>query len=97
MALVFLVLAYLIYPSPNSEIFSGISMVLFGILAFVSTVSESLEPFYNATLGAYEIRSFLHIDYGLMGINLMFCAIAMLFFFMDIFEKYSKPKKQSGD
>ena len=96
-AVIFLILAYLIYPRPNSELFSGIAMVIFGILAFASTVSESLEPFFNATSGAYEIRSYLHVDYSLMGINFMFCAIALLFFFMDIFEKYMKPKKQTGD
>lgn len=92
-ALFFLVFAFIIYPQPNSEIFFGIATVLFFILAFAGTAVETLEPQYNSTTGAYEVKPQLHIDYSLMGINLMFAAISMLFFFIDVLEKYKNPVK----
>ncbi len=93
LSLILLIIGFFLYPQPNSEIFFGVSIVLFGVLSFAGIALESLEPVYNSTLSIYVIEPILHIDYSLMGINLMFFAIAILFFFMDVFEKYGRKKR----
>lgn len=94
-ALFFLVFAFLIYPRPNSEIFFGVAFLLFSVLAFAGTALETLEPQYDAATDSYVVESQLHVDYSLMGINIMFAALSMLFFFTDIFQKFSDVTKGS--
>ena len=74
----------------KQEILWVITLLLSGVLMFMSYDIQYYVYDYNATIGAYSpILTTQYYPY-LMGINMLFFVLALLLGLFDIFDKYGK-------
>lgn len=86
--LVFWIIAFL----TKQEILWTIALVLSGVLAFTSFNIEYYTYVFNATTTVYDpVQQSTPYPY-LMGIQLIFFALALIFLLFDLFDKYKGPK-----
>ena len=72
----------------KQEILWGITAVISAVLMFTSYNVETFVYVYNSTIGAYEAVSITRSYPYLMGINMLFFALALLLGLFDLFDKY---------
>lgn len=91
-ALVFFVAAWY----THQELIWAISLVLFGVLMVSSFNVEFHAYQYSTTLGAYE-PIVIHESYTyMMGLNMLFAALSLLFGLFDLFDKIKQHKAESN-
>lgn len=80
----------------KQEIIWAIVLVISGVLMFTSYNVEYYVYVFNATISAYEPVLQTHSYPYLMGLNLIFSALALLLGLFDLFDKYGGKFSGSG-
>jgi len=79
----------------KQEVLWALTIVVAGILMFTAYHVETYVYEYNTTTGAYDPMIVSHNYPYLMGINLLFFVLALIFGLFDLFDKYGiKLKKK---
>ena len=73
----------------KNEVIWALSALMSGILMFSSWGIEYPIYLYNSTLGAYFFTTEITSSYYMMGINLAFFALTIVFGLYDLFTKYT--------
>lgn len=74
----------------KQEILWAITLVITGVMMATSYHVEVIAYEYNTTLTAYQPMIITQYYPYLMGINMMFFILAMLFGIFDLFDKYGR-------
>ena len=93
-AFVFFFVAFFVTGENNSELLWAVCAILFGVLAFSSIGLQSLEPVYDAAGNFYYIDTYTHFDLTVIGFNILFMAISIIIFFMDVLSKFGQGVKE---
>lgn len=74
----------------------GVTLLLTGMMMFLSYYVEKTVYVYNATLGAYEVSTVYYTMPYLAAINFLFFSVALLYMMYDIWENYALMKGVSN-
>jgi hypothetical protein len=72
----------------KQEILWALTSVLSGILMFTSFNVKIAQYVFNSSIGAYEFQLVSNSFPYMMGVNLLFFALALMFGLFDLFDKY---------
>lgn len=72
----------------KQELLWAVTSLMSGVLMFTSYNIEFLVYEFNATIGGYVATTISYSYPYLMGINMLFFALALLLGFFDLFDKY---------